>query len=155
MPRTISEPRRFAFYLGRGLGLVGFLLFASVFVTGCMNFGNFDHFEADVKSSMFRALTGVGLIVVGGILSQVGRLGAAGSGLLLDPQRVRRDLEPLMRQGADMLEDLAGDVASDVGPRAETKTTTNVTTKIMVRCGHCSALNPEAATACNECGAPL
>ena len=43
--RDVSEGRKTAYYIGGGIMLVGFLLFASTFVTFAMNFGNFDNFK--------------------------------------------------------------------------------------------------------------
>ena len=40
MSREISSGRKGAYYLGAGLLVLGFLLFASTFVTFAMNFGD-------------------------------------------------------------------------------------------------------------------
>lgn len=55
---------------------------------------------------MVRAVLGMILIVVGQIIARAGKLGAAGSGLILDPQQAREDVEPWSR--------LAGGIARDV-----------------------------------------
>jgi cytosine/uracil/thiamine/allantoin permease len=68
MSQKISEERKAAYYIGMGLMVLGIILFASVFVTGAMNFGDFSNFEADAKSSMARALIGMALMVVGGVI---------------------------------------------------------------------------------------
>ena len=62
------------FYLGTAVSVIGVLLFLSVFVTFIANFGNFDHFDERARSSGFRALGGMVLIVVGGVIAS-----AAGS----------------------------------------------------------------------------
>ena len=50
--RDITPERKTMYYAGMGSTGLGMLLFCSVFVTGCMNFGNFDNFEGEAKSSM-------------------------------------------------------------------------------------------------------
>lgn len=104
--RRISSERKTAYYLGMGLIALGFLLFGSVFVTGAMNFGDFSNFESNAKSSMFRALGGMALMIVGGIMMRIGVRGAAGSGLVLDPQRARKDVEPWARMAGGIVKDV-------------------------------------------------
>src|ERR1044071_5250569 len=103
--REITPERKTMYYAGIGCTGLGMLLFCSVFVTGCMNFGNFDNFEGEAKSSMARAIGGMALMMVGGFLMSVGRLGTAGSGVVLDPQKMRKDLEPWTRAAGGMTND--------------------------------------------------
>ena len=103
--RDVSGERQVAFYLGTALSVVGVLLFFSVLVEGALSFGDFTDFEERTRSSSIRALTGMGLAVIGGVLRGIGRAGLAGSGLALDPKRAREDLEPFRRQAGGMLRD--------------------------------------------------
>lgn len=54
---------------------------------------------------MLRGVLGVVLIGLGGFLMNIGRAGVAGSGLLLDPERTRRDVEPWSRMAGGVVKD--------------------------------------------------
>ena len=94
MTKKISEERQVAYYLGMVLIVVGFLLFASTFVTFLSNFGSFSNFESNAKSCGFRAFGGMGLIFLGGIIRTIGARGVAGSGVVLDPKKPGMNLNP-------------------------------------------------------------
>jgi len=68
MTTQISEERKLAYYIGMGLMILGGLLFVSTFFTFATNFGNFSNFESNAKSDMFRAIGGMALMFVGGII---------------------------------------------------------------------------------------
>jgi hypothetical protein len=85
--------------------VVGGLSFFSVFVTGALHFGNFDNFQSNATSSMARALIGMGLLIAGGFVKNAGRMGLAGSGIELDPEQARKDVEPWARMGGGVLKD--------------------------------------------------
>lgn len=144
MPRRISEERKIAYYIGMALQLVGLLLFASTFVTFVLHFGDFEDFQSRVKSDMFRALSGMALMVIGGLVRGVGARGLAGSGVLLDPEKARGELEPYSRMAGGMVKD-AIDEAGLSTPGAPKPL-------IMLKCGSCGTLNPESAKFCQECG---
>ena len=103
--RQISPERKMFYHGGQALMVIGFLLFLSVFVTGAMNFGNFSNFHGQVQSSAFRAISGMVMIIIGGGLMSVGAKGAAGSGIILDPEKARRDVEPWSRATGGMIKD--------------------------------------------------
>ncbi|MGD9127426.1 MAG: SHOCT domain-containing protein [Planctomycetia bacterium] len=103
--RQISPERKALYYAGSILSVIGILLFLSVFVTGAMNIGNFDNFEGQMKSSAFRAIGGMVLIVIGAIVANLGAKGAAGSGIVLDPEKAREDVEPWSRMTGGMIKD--------------------------------------------------
>lgn len=103
--RNISEERKTIYYLGMILIVVGILTFGSVFVTGAMNFGNFDNFDGQVRSSAIRGVAGMAMMMLGGVLAAVGRAGLAGSGVVLDPEQSREDLEPWSRMAGGMFKD--------------------------------------------------
>jgi len=152
---TVSQERQVLYYVGMGLTVLGFLLFFSVFVTGALHFGNFEHFESRASSSMIRALSGMGLIVIGQILRGVGAKGLAGSGVILNPQQAREDLEPYSRMGGGMIRDSIEETGikeliEDLGDHDA-----DIAARVMVRCQQCRTLNEEDAKFCKECGSPM
>ena len=74
-------------------------MFLSTFVSAAMNFGNFDNFDGQVRSQMFRAIGGMVLIVIGQIVRGIGARGLAGSGVVLDPEKAREDLQSVQQDG--------------------------------------------------------
>src|SRR5512146_3227098 len=103
--RQISPERKTIYYLGMGLLVLGFLSFGSTFVSAVANFGSFHNFESRTQSMMVRALLGVGLMVGGGFLMSVGRAGLAGSGIKLEPEEARKDVEPWARMTGGVVKD--------------------------------------------------
>jgi hypothetical protein len=94
MSQDISPERQTAYYAGMIIMVIGVLLFLSVFVTQAMNFGNFENFEGRARWSMFRAISGMVLVVVGQLIRSIGARGMAGSGVVLNPRQAREDLQP-------------------------------------------------------------
>jgi hypothetical protein len=154
--RQVSPQRKNLYYGGMVLIIIGFLLFFSTFVTGCANFGNFENFEGKARSEMARAFGGMALLIAGGILMNIGARGAAGSGLLLDPEKARKDVEPWARMAGGITSDALSEV-EPVQRVVEHITNEKGETKpvVKVRCPKCRALNDETAKFCNQCGAPL
>ncbi|WP_439629313.1 hypothetical protein [Gemmata sp.] len=148
--RNISPDREILYYAGMVLTAVGVLLFFSVFVTGCMNFGNFDHFEERARGEMARALGGMVLMAIGQGMRALGVAGLAGSGVVLDPQKARKDLEPWSRSAGGML----ADALDETGLAKQTDTPAPPPV-VKVRCRGCAALNDEHAKFCNQCGQPV
>src|SRR5262245_41680506 len=103
--RAIPPERKALYYAGMALGSIGLLLFLSTFVTFIANFGNFDNFQGRVKAEGFRAFGGMFLIMAGGVLMNLGVRGWAGSGLVLDPEKARSDVEPWSRMGGGIVQD--------------------------------------------------
>ncbi len=147
MGRTISEGRKAAFYLGLALMMAGGLLFISVFITGALHFGDFGNFEANARSSMLRGFGGMALLIVGAIVRGVGARGLAGSGMVLDPEQARRDLEPYSRMAGGMMKDALGEARLDLGGKPERV--------VMVKCPACGRLNEEDSRFCQECGSKI
>ena len=147
MPRHISDERKTAYYIGMGLQVLGGLLFASTFVTFLMHFGDFTNFEGRAKSEGFRAFGGMALLIIGGIIRGIGAKGLAGSGVLLDPEKARDELEPYSRMAGGMVKDAIDEANINLGGKPATV--------IMVKCGSCGGLNQEAAKLCQECGKQL
>lgn len=145
--RQVSEGRKALHYAGVGLTVLGMLLFLSTFVTAALNFGDFTDFEDRTRSSMLRAITGMAMMMVGGVLMGLGKGGAAGSGLVLDPERARRDLEPFSRQAGGMIKDAIDEAGFEGRSGGEQQ--------VMVRCLACDHLNEEDSKFCQECGAAI
>ncbi len=147
MSRKISEDRKAAYYVGMLLQIFGGLLFASVFVKFTMRFGDFTDFVDRTKSEALRAFTGMALMMIGGFIRGVGAKGLAGSGVLLDPERTRQELEPYSRMAGGMVRDAIDEARLDLGSEPEQV--------IVIKCRECAALNPESANFCQECGTKL
>lgn len=150
--KQIPPERKSLYYLGMILSGVGLLLFLSTFVTFMANFGNFDNFEARARSEGFRALGGMILLMIGGFLMNVGAKGWAGSGIVLDPEKGRKDMEPWSRMGGGMVQDALSEVevVKKIGDRFEAPKP-----QVKVRCQKCQTLNDETAKFCNQCGAAI
>jgi hypothetical protein len=147
MAKNISEERQMAYYLGGALMVIGGLLFFSVFITGAMNFGNFSNFEGRAQSSMFRALGGMALLFIGGIIRGIGAKGLAGSGVVLDPNKAREELEPYSRMAGGMVKDAMDEAQINIGGKPERV--------VMIKCPACSTLNAEDSKFCKECARKL
>lgn len=106
MPRRELTPeRKTAYYVGNALAVVGLLVFGSIFVSAALNFGNFQAMESLGRSAMLRAVIGMGLLVVGMVVRAIGSHGLAGSGVVIDPEAARRDIEPWSRMAGGVVRD--------------------------------------------------
>jgi len=130
------------------LAVIGAITFGSVFVSGILNFGNFDNFEARGKSMAARGFGGMVLIIAGLIVMSIGARGAAGSGLVLDPKKAREDLEPFTRMAGGMVKDALEEADIKLGKDTSEKV-------IMIKCRKCEKLNEEDSKFCQECGQSL
>jgi hypothetical protein len=155
--RQIPPERKAMYYGGMALTAVGFLLFLSNFCVMPMQFGQEFGPEfgpgAGIGSvmggMMARAVGGMVLMIAGGVLMKIGARGWAGAGVLLDPERARRELEPHARMAGGVLNDALEEV--DVvqritAPRPEGEQV------VKVRCRSCGALNDETDKYCGQCG---
>ena len=149
MNDKISTERKTLYYVGNAIAIFGVLLFFSVFITGAMNFGNFDNFRGQAQSSMFRAIGGMALMVIGQVVAQIGARGFAGSGVVLNPKQAREDLKPYSKMSGGMFKD-----ALDESGVPEMMSG-NREQKIMIRCRDCQKLNEEDSKFCQECGQPI
>jgi hypothetical protein len=147
MKQSISEERKTAYYVGTVLMVVGVLVFASVFITGALHFGDFSNFQSDAKSSMLRALVGMGLVFVGSLVRGIGARGLAGSGVVLAPEKAREYLEPYSRMAGGMVKDALDEASITPGGTKEKV--------IMIKCQSCGKLNEEDSKFCQECGKQL
>jgi hypothetical protein len=152
----IPPERKWIYYTGMGLMALGLVLFLSTFVTFAMHFGDFDNFAAKARSDFGRAIGGMIGLILGGILMGVGARGFAGSGVMLDPQRAKQDLEPWARMSGALTDAAFAEmptvretIREAVGGSSESREV------VRVRCRACQALNDEHDKFCGQCGAPL
>jgi len=101
MSSKISNQRKATYYIGICIVVIGFILFMSSF------FVNMDtDFSMGTPSFFKRAVIGMICMIAGSVLSGIGRLGAAGSGILLDPEKTREDLKPFNKSEGKMINDV-------------------------------------------------
>jgi len=146
--KQISEGRKTAYYVGMVIAIIGGLVFGSVFLSFALHFGEFDPGDNFGKSIAGRGFGGMFLMIAGGVIMTIGARGAAGSGLVLDPEKAREDLEPFTRMGGGMLKDALDEADINLGKNSSEKV-------IMVKCRNCQKLNEEDSKFCQECGKPL
>ncbi|MGK2349041.1 zinc ribbon domain-containing protein [Actinomyces sp. W5033] len=154
------EPwRKWAYYGGGALQVLGVLAFLSVFFTIALSFGFMGHNPAMISAHVQRgfimfpvAIVGIFMINGGKMLRDVGRKGLAGSGIILSPQGEARDAEAWNRskgaQDQHRLEEVPalsglGAARGDAEPQ------------IRVRCRACGYLETEDAAFCSGCGARM
>lgn len=113
--RQIPPERKTIYYIGMVVGIIGFLSFISVFFTFAAHFGDFSNFEQRGRSSAMRAVLGIVLMMAGGIMAGIGRMGLSGSGIKLDPEEARRDVEPWSRMAGGTLKDLLDEAGINLG----------------------------------------
>ena len=111
--RKISPERQGTYYVGMVLTGLGLILFMSTFVSHCSHFGDFTDFENRSKTTFGTAIAGMICIGIGQFLMQLGREGVAGTGLKLDPEKAREDLEPWSRMKGGMLKDTLDEAGVD------------------------------------------
>lgn len=150
---TISPARRAVHGLGIALSaiggiavLIGFAGFATTLVGG-MNSPGFGRDGGNPGGWWLTAGLGMLLLIVGTFLRHVGMRGVAGSGLVLDPQRARRDLSPWARTGGGLLKDALDEAGLEQQPEDRVL--------VKLRCRECQALNDEDARYCDACGGKL
>jgi hypothetical protein len=147
MGKHISDERKGAYYIGTGLMVLGGILFASTFISFISNFGDFSNFASNAKSGMMRGVGGMFFLILGVIIRTVGARGLAGSGVVLDPEKAREDLEPYSRMAGGMVKDALDETDVNLGKAPEKI--------IMIKCQSCQTLNEENSKFCQECGTKI
>jgi hypothetical protein len=142
MAKHISKNRRNAYYIGTALMILGGISFASAFVTFVVHFRDFSNFVSTAKATMLRAFGGMALMIIGGIVRAIGARGLAGSGVVLDPDKARHDLEPYARMAGGMVKDALEQTNVNTGPHQV----------VMIKCPSCGKLNNADSKFCQECG---
>jgi hypothetical protein len=98
--------------------------------------------------SFMNAIIGMVLMIAGSFVMRIGARGAAGSGLLLDPEKAREDLKPFNEAKGGMINDVISniDVVDNItNPRSDKEV-------IKIRCRSCGSLNDEDSKYCKSCG---
>jgi len=155
--QQISRKRKAIYYSGMGVMVLGGLLFLSNFFidpfsdpfSGPLS-GPFSDPFSSMKGMAVRGVGGIVLLLVGAIMMVVGIRGAAGSGLVLDPEKARDDLSPWARTAGGLVKDALDEVRTS--PAASSSVPETI---VKVRCPNCRALNDEDANFCDQCGSPL
>lgn len=117
--RQISPERKAVFYIGMVVGVIGFISFISTFFSAASSFGDFTNFAEKGRSMATRAVVGIVMIIAGGILAGIGRMGLAGSGLKLDPEETRRDVEPWARMTGGVIKDALDEAGLKLGKQSQ------------------------------------
>jgi hypothetical protein len=151
MAKKISEERKSMYKMGLGMQIAGGCLFAGPFIVGPLAAmsGNID--SGVIPFVFLLAFIGFGLIAGGGFVRSIAARGKAGSGLVLDPEKAREDLQPWTEMGGEMTKDFldAADIdLNGIGKSEPEKV-------IMIKCQKCGKLNEEDSKFCQECGKSL
>lgn len=150
----ISGGRKAVYYSGIIIAVLGSVLFISVFfaASGLTDGMSAGPFLGKLGLPFGRAATGIVLIPVGFALMNIGARGAAGSGVVLDPDRATEDLKPFNEAKGRMINDVVDNI--DAVQRI-TEPEKIRESEIKVRCRGCGALNDEDAKYCKSCGDKL
>lgn len=147
MAPEISDLRKTVYYLGMALMIIGGLFIFSAIYAEITQHVNRTVVLDNGYSKMWRVFSGMALVAVGQMMRRVAARGLAGSGVLLDPEQAREDLEPYSRMAGGMVQDALdeADVAHGAAPQP----------LIMIKCRACEKLNTADAKFCQECGKKL
>lgn len=96
------------------LGAIGLILFLGPFFAMMGSRSS----AGEMDGFIGRAFIGLMLMAVGTWLKQVGRLGVAGAGLVLDPEREREEAEPWSRRDGGILADQLDEAGIDLSGQA-------------------------------------
>lgn len=157
--RKLKTWRKVVYIIGNVFLAVGVILFLSSFFTSFGFFqSRFDFINrfGFVGSFMFIPVLGFALIFVGSLLKSLGRGGLAGAGIILDPEKERRDAEPFSRSKGGQYADTYDEFRSESNFHEDLeRVRVSQKEKIMVRCPNCKTLNDEDASFCKSCGNKL
>lgn len=142
----ITKQRKAIYYIGLGMTVLGFILFISVFFSVAMFMNG--PFGASREPAFMNSVLGMVLMIAGSVVLRIGAQGAAGSGILLDPEKAREDLKPFNEAKGGMINDVLSniDVVDNFTKSNEEKEV------IKIRCRNCHSLNDEDAKFCKNCG---
>lgn len=148
-PPRISPERKAVYYAGLGMMALGILLCVAGFyrfASGGLSMAGFGA-TGGIPSGFGMFGLGMLLMAAGAVLRGIGARGAAGSGLVLDPEKAREDLHPFTHAAGGMVRDAVDAFRGDAPAAAKEV--------VKVRCPHCRALNDEGDKFCGQCGAQL
>ncbi len=130
--RNISEGRKTTYYIGMGVaGLGGLIFFSSFLFVGIgMLSGSFGM----AKMMVITGPLGMFLLIAGGVIRGIGAKGLAGSGIILDPEQAREDVEPWSRMTGGVIKDALDESGINLGGFINsTKTVSSTTRNISVK----------------------
>jgi hypothetical protein len=154
LSKQITPERKVLYYLGMALMVLGVILFFSSFFT-IFNDTSYDpFFDLGIPPFFKRALIGMICIIVGKILMTIGARGAAGSGVILDPEKARDDLKPYSSAAGGMISDVIENIDL-VKERGLSEGEKEIVHIIKVKCQSCGQLNDEDAKFCKSCGGKI
>jgi hypothetical protein len=104
----ITKERKVTYYIGIGMVGIGFILFISVFFSAA-SFMN-DPFGGSGIPPFTNSVIGMVFMIAGSVVMNIGAKGAAGSGLLLDPDKAREDLKPFNEAKGGMINDVISNI---------------------------------------------
>jgi len=151
LSNKISSERKTLYYIGMGMVGLGFILFISGFFVNDVGFDPF--FDAGMPSFFKRALAGMICIIAGSILMNIGANGAAGSGIILDPEKARDDLKPYSSAAGGIINDVIENI--DIVKERTIRDKDEILQIVKVRCQSCGELNDEDARFCKSCGGKM
>ena len=128
--------------LGGLLGAVGFITFVSEGMSSVHSIA----INSGAPGDFMMVVIGMLLLAGGSIVQRVAARGFAGSGLVLDPEKARKDLHPYTHMAGGMVKDAVEAFRDGQSEPQEV---------IKVRCPHCKALNDETDKFCGQCGKEL
>ena len=108
-PPEIGDGRKLLYYGGMIASGLGLLVFLSIFLTFVQDLDSMDG-PATMRSFAVRAVGGMLLMIVGQAVQRMGARGLAGSGVILDPEQARKDVEPWARLAGGMANDALSEV---------------------------------------------
>lgn len=152
MSNNISTERKTLHYIGLALIAFGFILFISSFFVP-----NTPSFSMEMPAFFKRGLIGMICMVVGSVFMTIGARGAAGAGIILNPEKAREDLKPFHAAEGEMINDVLENIEAiqSITKKFTEPTTSNekpIKEVIKIRCKECSVLNEEDAKFCKGCG---
>lgn len=157
MAEKISEERKRLYNGGLVMMIIGVCLFALPFlvlpvilIVG-ISTGGIEKSAVLAPVAFLGAFIGFGLIAAGLIMRSIAARGKAGSGLVLDPQQARKDLEPWSRMAGGVVKDALEGV--DIKPGEILKQEPQKV--VMLKCAQCGKLNEADSKFCQECGRPI
>lgn len=154
MARNISPERKAAYYAGMAISGIGIFLFSMPFWTIPLSMSGPGAFDR-ASNSFFYAFIGFAMIVGGQFVMNIGRAGLAGSGILLDPDRARKEQEPFSRMKGGMIRDGLEEAGLVDDDGLKLNRSSKPEQVVMIRCRECGKLNEEDSKFCQECGKKL
>lgn len=143
---NISSERKITYYIGLGMVILGFILFISLFFSVASFMNNPTRlFGMERGPSFMPAILGMVLMISGSVVMNIGAKGAAGSGIILDPEKAREDLKPYSKAAGGMINDVISNIDT-------VNKSINSKEVIKIRCRSCGSLNDEDAKYCKSCG---